>query len=290
MAEAELNGFLESQGIDEKASREGRIAETESHPSQLKRLALVHEVSEKVSEASTAEELEVETMEGSFAVRKENIANREVEGIERLIGEKIESEDNKVDLDNPETVFKAYVLDDKVVLGRQMLDINRGLFGKRSNEKRPFSSPVSMDPVLARVLVNLSGVKPGEHVLDPFCGTGGILIEAGLCGTGVHGRDMNEEMVEGAEENLEAYGIINHDIKQRKVSEITTEGYNTVITDLPYGKSSETTDDAVNEFINLIEDFNGRVVFMYNESSLRDLKAEFEVYVHKNLTRYIFIQ
>lgn len=229
-------------------------------------------------------------MEGSFAVRKENIANREVEGIERLIGEKIESEDNKVDLDNPETVFKAYVLDDKVVLGRQMLDINRGLFGKRSNEKRPFSSPVSMDPVLARVLVNLSGVKPGEHVLDPFCGTGGILIEAGLCGTGVHGRDMNEEMVEGAEENLEAYGIINHDIKQRKVSEITTEGYNTVITDLPYGKSSETTDDAVNEFINLIEDFNGRVVFMYNESSLRDLKAEFEVYVHKNLTRYIFIQ
>ncbi len=289
LAEADLNGFLESQKINEEASRNGRLAETESHPRQLKRLALVHEVSEKISEASTVEELEVEEVEGSFAVRKEAVADREIEDIEGLIGDEIKSEENEVDLENPDTVFKAYVLDDRVVLGRQVLDIDRGLFRKRSNEKRPFSSPVSMDPVLARVLVNLSGVKPGEHVLDPFCGTGGILIEAGLCGVGVHGRDMNNEMVEGAEENLEAYGIINHDIQEKEISRVETDGYDALITDLPYGKSSEMTEDAVNNFVDLIEEFDGRVVFMYNEASVGGLEADFEVYVHKNLTRYIFI-
>lgn len=289
LAEAELNGFLESQKVDEEASRNGRIAETDSHPSQLKRLALVHEVSEKVTEASELEELELEEVDGSFAVRKECIADREVEDVESRIGEKMKSDSNEVDLENPGTVFRAYILEESIALGRQVLDIDRGLFRRRSNEKRPFSSPVSMDPVLARVLVNLSGVKPGEHVLDPFCGTGGILIEAGLCGVGVHGRDMNEEMVKGAEENLEAYGIINHDIQRSKISEVDTEGYDALITDLPYGKSSEKTGDAVDNFINLLEGFEGRAVFMYNESGLGGLEADFEVYVHRNLTRYIFI-
>jgi tRNA G10 N-methylase Trm11 len=36
LAEAELNGFLKSQDIDERVKREGRLAETEAQPSQLR--------------------------------------------------------------------------------------------------------------------------------------------------------------------------------------------------------------------------------------------------------------
>jgi len=149
-----------------------------------------------------------------------------------------------------------------------------------------------MDPVLARVLVNLSALKPGENILDPFCGTGGILIEAGLCGIRVNGFDMQKGMVKGCKKNLEEYGIINYDIREKEVSKISkTElnNYNAIVTDLPYGQSSKKTGKAVEEFLNVLKSFNGACVFMYNESNLGDLEADFSIYVHKNLTRYIYV-
>ena len=293
LAEAELNGFLKSQDIDEEASRRKNLAETENHPSRLKRLALTHEVSEKISEASNIEELELMDFSGSFAVRAENLTGEEVDTkkIEEKLGERLGSEESSVDLETPEKTFKAYVLDEKIVLAELVQDIDRGLFMKRKNQKRPFSSPVSLDPVLARVLVNLSGVSAGEHLLDPFCGTGGILIEAGLCGAGVHGRDISEEMIEGAEENLEAYGLISHDLKTSSVDEVSgLEGIDVLVADLPYGRSSKTTESAVESFLELVKNFDGRTVFMYNEASIGDFSSDYEVYVHKNLTRHIFIE
>lgn len=291
LAKSELDGFLKSQGIEKKSERSGSIAESENHPRQLKRLALVHEVSEKISEAEELEDLKIPEVLGSFAVRAENLSEEEIDKskIESFIGSSIENEKNNVDLENPATVFKAYFTPDKIILGKVVEDINRGLFGKRKNDLRPFSSPISMDPVLARVLVNLSEVKPGERILDPFCGTGGILIEAGLCGVGVSGRDISEEMIEGTKKNLEEYGIINHDLKQQEISETETDKYNTIITDLPYGQASKKTDDAVEAFFNIINNFDGKTVFMYNEASVKGYDADFSVYIHKNLTRYIYV-
>jgi len=49
-------------------------------------------------------------------------------------------------------------------------------------------------------MVNLSGAR--REVLDPFCGTGGVLIEAGLIGLEVYGFDIQQSMVEGCKEIL----------------------------------------------------------------------------------------
>ena len=286
LAEAELDGFLNAVNVDETVSRKGRLAFTESHPDQLKRLALTHEV---------AEEIDPETFkpEGSYAVRVENLTGKKVEKekLESELGEKLSTEKNKVKLENPETVIKVYITDNKKYYGQVIEDINRGLFQKRSNEKRPFSSPISMDPVLARVLGNLSEVSSGEQILDPFCGTGGILIEAGLCGIGVKGLDIQEEMVEGAKQNLKEYGILNYDIRESDISEVNEiyDEYNAVISDLPYGKASKQENEAVEKFLKFIQNFEGKTVFMYNESSLGNYEADFEVYVHKNLTRHIYL-
>lgn len=295
LAEAELEGFLESQEINEETERENRLAETDSEPGQLKRLALTHEVSRKITESSKLEDLDTDhSPEKSFAVRVENLSEEEIEGkeIEKTLGEKFSSEENSVELENPQTVIKAYVLEEKIILGEIVEDLNRGLFENRKNQNRPFSSPVSLDPVLARVLVNLSGIKPGDFLLDPFCGTGGILIEAGLCGAGVCGTDVKEEMVKGCRENLEEYGIISHDIRQGEAAEsleIFDQNFSTIITDPPYGKASKKTDSALEDFLQLLKNFEGRKVFMWNEEELGDHSAEFSVYIHKNLTRYIFI-
>jgi tRNA (guanine10-N2)-dimethyltransferase len=148
-----------------------------------------------------------------------------------------------------------------------------------------------MDPVLARVLVNLSETPAGESVLDPFCGTAGILIEAGLCGIMPKGLDIQEEMIKGSKENLNNYGIINFDIQEGDISEINQlfDGYNAVISDLPYGKASKQENEAVEKFLEFIEEFDGKTVFMYNKASIGSYEADFEVYVHKNLTRYIYV-
>lgn len=296
LAESELKGFLESQDIDEIKCFD-RLAETEKEPVQLKRLALTHEVGEKIFEIDREdiEDFNEDFQpEGSFSVRAEFLGNinEDKESIEKSLGEKFSNKNNSVDLESPETELKAYVSEERILVSKIIENINRGLFEKRANQKRPFSSPISLDPVLARVLVNLSGLKPGEQVLDPFCGTGGILIEAGLCGIGVNGFDLQSEMIKGCRENLEEYGLINHNIKQKDISEIHEEDLtkmNALVTDLPYGKSSKKTEKAVEEFLEVIDGFKGSVVFMYNEDQLGDYESEFSVYVHKNLTRHIFI-
>lgn len=289
LAKADLEGFLRSQEIKEDVEVSSRLAFTESEPSQLKRLALTHEVAEVLYRGGKDGFETDYRPEGSFAVRSENI-DRELE-LESEFGEYFREDGNEVDLERPDEVIRVYVLEDEIVVGKIVEDIDRSLFEKRSNEKRPFSSPVSLDPVLARVLVNLSEVRPGGHVIDPFCGTGGILIEAGLCGIGVHGSDVQKEMVKGTRENLEEYGIIVHDIKQCGVDEVSEnfdKKFDAVIADLPYGQASKSENEPVEKFIEKMDNMAEEAVFMYNEPELGDFEAQHEVYVHKNLTRYIY--
>ena len=284
LARAELEGFLNSKDMEE-FKHEGKISKTVNHPSQLKRLALTHEVGEEIDPDKVK-------INGSFAVRTENLKDEEFDSkeIEKEIGEKLSGLTNEVDLEDPDTVVKVYNTEEGLVFSEIVEDIPRGLYEKRANEKRPFSSPISLDPVLARVLVNLSQISSGESVFDPFCGTGGILIEAGLCGMGVKGLDIQEDMASGTRKNLEEYGILNHDIREGDIKEVDIfENYDVVITDLPYGKASKKSDDAINDFFGFLEDFEGKTVFMYNESSVGGYSSDFQVYVHSSLTRHIFV-
>ena len=295
LAEAELRGYLKSQDIEERLKRNQRLVETQAEPEQLKRLALTHEIS-KIKEKSNSRKFNPSYIpEKSYEVRVENLTSKEIDkkDLEAFYGDKLSSDKNTVDLENPNETVKIYVLEERVVLGVLIEDIDRGLFDKRKNQNRPFSSPISLDPVLARVMVNLSETKPGNFLLDPFCGTGGILIEAGLCGIGVKGLDISEEMVEGTRENLEEYGIIAHDIEQGSIENLFDNflgDYESIVTDLPYGKASKEIEDPVEEFLDKIQSIEDKkIVFMYNEPKLRDYSHEFEVYVHKNLTRYIYV-
>jgi len=294
LAEAELKGFLESQEAEEEIDREVRIAiASEVQKGQLRRLALTHEVSEVIGRHEIDEEPEYRP-EDSFAVRAvEAEGEHDTSEIEEKLGQEMETGDNGVDLECPDEELRAYLLEDEYLLARLVEDIDRGLFSKRSNKERPFSSPVSLDPVLARVMVNLSGVKPGEHLLDPFCGTGGILIEAGLCGAGVHGLDIQEKMVEGTRENLEEYGIIAHDIREGSIAgaESKFEGdFDAVVTDLPYGEASKVEGNPVEDFLETAPELtDGKIVFMSDQEKINGMEPEHEIYVHKNLTRYVYI-
>jgi len=71
------------------------------------------------------------------------------------------------------------------------------------DESRPYiSSEISTSPKVCRTLLNLAGARPGDTVLDPFCGTGTLLIEAAMLGMKCIGVDIDADQVQGTKANL----------------------------------------------------------------------------------------
>jgi len=93
--------------------------------------------------------------------------------------------------------------DGKLMLGATSYIPDAQQFQTRSNERPVVSSQISISSRLARLLLNLSGVKRGEVVLDPFCGSGTILSEAMTAGVGCIGVDRDRNRIENSRQNLE---------------------------------------------------------------------------------------
>ena len=98
------------------------------------------------------------------------------------------------------------------------------------------------DGIGARALINLTGVKKGGTVLDPFCGTGGIVIEAGFMGMKAIASDFDPEMIAGTEENMDYYGLKMYDSEVLDISDIAERfgEVDAIATDPPYGRSTHT--------------------------------------------------
>jgi tRNA G10 N-methylase Trm11 len=112
---------------------------------------------------------------------------------------------------------------------------------KRDMEKPVRREQLAISPRLAKILINLSGAKPGMLLLDPFCGIGGILQEALLKGIKCHGIDNDAEAIKGAEKNLK-WIVENHEIgakyaleqqDSRKASDLQ---FAAIATETPLGK------------------------------------------------------
>jgi tRNA (guanine10-N2)-dimethyltransferase len=211
-----------------------------------------------------------------------------------------------VSLQNPDIQIRALLTNDHVYVGQLILTVKREQFEKRSAQYRPFFSPISLHPMIARALVNLSKIKRKQLLFDPFCGTGGILIEAGLIGAMVIGSDVSEKMVEGTKENLSFYSIKPEKIFTADIDDCSKfiEGsVDAVVTDLPYGKATTTMGESLEELytrafnsIHSILKKDGRAVLGLPSSTLienvKDLfivKDLIEIPVHRSLTRYFAV-
>ena len=74
---------------------------------------------------------------------------------------------------------------------------------ERGTKKPTPHSDISLSPRLAALLVNLAGLQPGDVILDPFCGSGTILMEAALRSLRCLGLDSRASRVQDARENLQ---------------------------------------------------------------------------------------
>jgi len=145
-----------------------------------------------------------------------------------------------VDLKNPKTSIGFFIEEQNIYIGKKICDIDKKQFARNGPGNRPFRRPITMGSKTARIMVNFAKTKSGR-MLDPFCGTGAILIEAGTVGLEVHGMDIKEDLIAGAKKNLEYFGIVG-DLRigdSRYLERIFSESYfDAIITDLPYGISA----------------------------------------------------
>ena len=210
----------------------------------------------------------------------------------------------KIDLVDPDLKLRV-LLSDNAHAGIVLWEQEKKPIESRKAAHRPFFSPISLGPKLARAMVNLSGCGGRATVLDPFCGTGGILIEAGSMGLRVIGSDVDWRMVEGCLKNLEHFGIRGEVFKADIGEAAPLLGERTVdaiVTDLPYGRASGTGGEKVAGIYERLFRTAGsvlgpgkRMVLAVHEPSLLPaspqmrLLRHFEYRVHKSLTRHIMV-
>lgn len=142
----------------------------------------------------------------------------------------------KVNLEAPKTLVQLFIIKNKAYCGLLVYK-NSEDFESRKAHLRPFPHPSSLHPKVARALVNLTEIKENETLLDPFCGTGGFLIEAGLMKIKTIGYDISKIMADGCVENLKYFKIKNCRIKNKNAIDINDK-FDCVVTDLPYGLNS----------------------------------------------------
>jgi tRNA (guanine10-N2)-dimethyltransferase len=199
-----------------------------------------HEILDSISQAHIK-------FKGSFAVRirriREYAPKIKATDLERKVGEIIKGRTGmEVDLFNPANVIYG-VLSDKFIYGRVLREVDRSQYEVRRPHLRPYFRPGAMLPRTSRAVVNLTRIKKGGRFLDPFCGAGGFLIEAGLMGAEVYGYDIDEDAVRGCRRNLNHFGVKGYQLEvgdARDLKDKYRDFFDAIAADLPYGIQSST--------------------------------------------------
>ncbi|MDD1678334.1 MAG: methyltransferase domain-containing protein [Methanomicrobiales archaeon] len=274
--------------------------------SETVRLALTHTVMEYLGQCP-ATEINILTLLSSLGLTSTEpfrVRVKKVQGsspglsqltLERLIGMHISGQ---VSLEHPGEEFRLIITGTQAYLGRVLTRIDRGAYLYRDPLRRPFFHPGVMLPRLARAMVNLSLVQKGELLIDPFCGTGGMLLEAQLIGAEICGGDADPLMVSGARRNIPYADVVIGDATSMPFCDCRAEA---VVTDLPYGQSvgiraaclDSLYHGALQEIHRILRP--GRRAVLISHRDIRNLIAPFtllqyhEQRVHKSLIRRIMV-
>ncbi len=269
------------------------------------------EVSTIAESADRASYDKVLNSKESFVVRVRRVKNHhpqiERTALEAKIGQIIleKSEGTRVRLRSPDKTFIGVLTQGKFAFGLRMAEIVAKSFVERRPSRRPFFHPAAMQAKLARCMVNLARLRAGDLMLDPFCGTGSMLIEARLIGCRVLGSDIKRKMVRGTMRNLissriDPEGIVVADARHLPIRECDS-----LVADPPYGRSASTlkrttkqiVEEVFAEGARLLR--KGRRICMAAPKSLqigrigrtygyRHVESHF-IYVHRSLTREIAV-
>lgn len=213
----------------------------------------------------------------SFAVDLDIDSKNNVKEFAGIIFDRINNP--KVNLSNPKTFIQISKFGNEY-LASKLLWTNKKEFLKRKPHMKPAHHPTSLDPKLAIACINLCGLREEKEekttrkrnnkltIFDPFCGSGGFLVEAGLMGFNVAGFDLEDDMLERSRTNLNHYlnknDLNKHKVKFNLYKRDSTNiksyediSFDAVVTDLPYGRASKVHSKSklklYNDFINILK-------------------------------------
>ncbi len=95
----------------------------------------------------------------------------------------------------------------------------------------------SLKPTVAAAMLRLAGIAPGQSLLDPCCGAGTILAEAGKFGAAARGSDIDLSAVSAARANARAAGIAaNINAWDARALPIPDGSVERIVSNLPWGR------------------------------------------------------
>ncbi len=296
---------IESFQKSEKNTKFERLFEgvllIDCSPKLLERSSFVKRITEIVYTFNNFNEVQpLDASYGQFYLRIRDSSDCHSTPDEKDIGEKLGAK-GRVNFKNPDNIFIAYHVEKIWYLSKQIYQASYEKLQTRKAGMRPFFSPTSMDPRFSRFCINVADVPDGGTIMDPFCGTGGMLIEAGLLKYNVIGIDISQEMVIGTRLNLKFFGIHDYIVTRANFLEYSsTLKVDAIVTDLPYGRSSskagiETADlfSKLPEKMNEVLKDDGSIILVTNTLEyLHDFDDSFSTLfilplpIHRSLTRY----
>ena len=196
----------------------------------------------------------------------------------------------KVSIDNPDITIFLILSDKESFFGFTKR------FYRKNRPTKPETHPHELDWKLTRVMINLAGLREGETVCDPFCGTGTTLLEAESMGIHAVGIDFDNKMYKKSQINVKKNGfdskIYNTDFSHLK----NLERIDGIVTDLPYGrasKSSQEPEKILRDFISMLPKKKKIAVMCKKELEQKLMfnpTKKYEIYRHKSLTRVMLIK
>jgi tRNA (guanine10-N2)-dimethyltransferase len=247
----------------------------------------------------------------SFAVRikriKEHSKNVRTVPLEAKLGKHIlnNSLKAKVNLKTPDKTFLGILTDNRIVFGLKQTEIQTKTFSERRPRKKPFFHPSAMPSKLARCMVNLARAHAGDTVLDPFCGTGSVMIEAALIGCHVLGLDIQRRIIVGCRENLKHFSVNPEGLAVADSRKLPLTRIDCLVTDPPYGKSASTMKSTTKQVVEgvlgsahslicegqricIASPKTLNIAKLGTELGYKHLESHF-AYVHRTLTREVAV-
>ena len=244
----------------------------------------------------------------SVRVKKSQVSSViDVRKLEREIGRTIleRAKDVKVRLNSPDKAFLGVLSGGLLIFGLELAEASSKDLFRRKPRRRPFFHPSAMSPKLARCMVNLARTKPNSLVLDPFCGTGSILLETGLIGCGILGSDINPKMVRGSLQNLKHFKIHPSNFLVADAKNLPFRQVDCIVTDPPYGRASSTfggnirtiVAEFLHSAVNTLKECGHICISLPSSVKIREvceglgykIVEEHSIREHKSLTREITI-
>lgn len=208
----------------------------------------------------------------------------------------------RVNLDNPDFKYRTLFYNSYFYFCEELFE-NKKKYLSRMPKLRPVAKPYTLKSDMARVAINYLGIKQGV-IVDPFCGIGGILLEAYEMGFECYGNDISWNDLQDLKTNFTYYfpdykiHLSICDAREQFLQKNSIDG---IVTDIPYGKSSRRLGfDLYRQFLynaSIMLKPNHRLVVVFaNFIEFRDIATEYfhcvrEVnqYINKSLTRHILV-